>query len=113
MKTLPEIDQALTERMGRCYCDWSFDPEREIRIWICHDCSAYKVKKFKPKNPSPTTNWQDYGELLGWAKEQEWWMEFCIWLTVHPTLLDINAITNPETGSRAIEEFLTNREKEK
>lgn len=69
-------------------------------------------------DPSPTTNWADYGVFLEWMKEQNLWQAFV------QTLFDkaehddqvgdtANIFTNPQTGSHALAEFLKERKETK
>lgn len=116
--TNTEVDKVLAEKMRLCthYFDW----DSLKRMYICRgrDCKIEKKGGGSTLHsiPSPTTNWNDYGEVLEWAKKQMWFDEMVSfamdssYLGCHAI---VNAFTSPSTGSHAIAEFLEERKKTK
>lgn len=114
-----EINQIIHEAMGKCWHD--FDPHALLslknRYW-CSKCDSYDYP-----NPSYTTSWADYGPMLEWTMEQEWWPRLVIekmrgsvykvikklddepWLNYYVP----QQYLNPLRGSTAIAEFLKER----
>lgn len=112
--TKEQVNQILTEAQGKC----GHEPIVTGKTVRCAHCrlvfgedGLIDLDKWNKANPSPTTNWQDYGECLEWAKKQDWWKGFCTALVTTPYGCEpILLMANPETGSRAIAEFLEERE---
>ncbi len=55
-------------------------------------------------------DWRYYGDLITWAKKQDWWDEFyCKIRDTHITLVIINILLTPSLGAKRIEAFLRGR----
>lgn len=121
-----EIDQILTEAQGKC---WHILEHYSSHV-KCKLCKNIHINRIYP-NTSPTTNWEDYGKVLEWSQEQDWWEKFIRLSYINKVMVTINNkkvhlsagesikmaefsipnfMLNPETGSRAIATFLEERE---
>jgi hypothetical protein len=116
-QTNEQINQVLTEAQEKCYHkvgEELFNPP----VLKCKTCNKHISRSSWIidngilrciLNPSPTTNWNDYGEVLEWAKKQGMWESFFSWLLIRESAFNwniANILTNPEIGSRAIAKFL-------
>ena len=121
---LINVDIFLAEARGLCWHEANRIPDAYgVDGIYCKKCQRESPSNLN--NPSPTTNWKDYGELLEWAKEQDdWWEEFRNWLwftELRKLTYDApkscsgygegvpDCMLSPEIGSRAIAEFLEER----
>ena len=117
IETNEEADRILTEARGLCSHEWNIIDNKEAH---CEICNVYCTLKHLHTNPSPTTSWADYGEVIEWAKKQEWFKDFTFRLKVKcqgawfklPNNTDKNEteiMTDPEKGSHALAEFINER----
>lgn len=63
-------------------------------------------------NPVYTCNWDEYGPMLEWAKEQEWWPNFINFGIIDKLKYGgvVDTLLNPRIGSTALAEFIRGRE---
>lgn len=106
--------------MGLCWHEWPNGTKilKSIDSWIeCVKCNIkHSVRHPVSENPSYSTNWQEYGNLIEHSKKQEWWKKFTEWLAMWCLgLLDEKSIEemeysddimlDPDRGSLALARF--------
>lgn len=135
-----QVDRILTEKRGKCWHETKHrdSPYNKLDnvvdgLFVQFYCTCdrilgsssdyYKKPKKDPakdyikftscKNPSPTTNWQDYGEVIEWAKGQKWWERLADGFLYEfsrkfydDKYTDVDIISDKEKGSHALAEFI-------
>lgn len=109
---IPEqASRIITEKMGKCWHEW--EPSEDEGFPICKKCFCRRYHVFDPTQINDDQQWDWFGKVWNWAKEQEWWDDLLheFWISgPHKTWLD-RAI-NPTTFAITLAEWLEERKKE-
>jgi len=105
-----ERDKFLTEAMGECWHYHEDKPSSFSRE--CRKCG----KTFYGGGSQDFSTWESFGKLWTWAIDQEWWLEFLIYMRTgeHPTQVCIHPDTallypcliHPDKFATAVYEYL-------
>lgn len=100
-----ERDKFLTESMGECWHEWKRS---------CGCCPGY-CKKCSADESLVENNdfseWEDFGKLFLWAKQQDWW-DTLFWQRDSKEILhtyDVENLIHPDHFADAVYAFLKGR----
>lgn len=100
-----EINKYLTQKKGQCWHDWarSKSPYKDESVfWKCKKCHVLTSRPIQ----HDFFTWQGFGNLITWARRQEFWPSF---VTYNYNKAKNLALAEPALFACALYHFLKRR----